>query len=42
MEDNFKKQHSTVTSGNLTNTTIKKILAQFKKQKPNQPYLAVT
>jgi hypothetical protein len=28
-------KHSTVTSGNLTNTTTKKILAQLKNKKPN-------
>ena len=38
----FKEQHSTVTSRNLTNTTTQKILAPLKKQKTNQPLLAVT
>ena len=35
-------KNSTVTSGNLTNTTTKEILAQLQKQNSNQPSLAVT
>ena len=30
-------KNSTVTSGNLTNTTTKTILGHLKKQNPNQP-----
>jgi hypothetical protein len=35
-------KNSTVSSVNRTNTTNKKVLSQLRKQKPNQPELAVT